>query len=148
MKRSVVEHAVFGVLGGLVYMGIEVLWRGRSHPTMLLLGGVCFVVIGRLNERQGCAPPLWAQAVAGGDAAGAGDGTDRKPVAGMECVGLQRYAPQFYGADLPALQPGLAAAERRGRKAGGRAARPGGPHMDSGMAVSGRVPTGAEQANR
>ncbi len=65
MKRSVVEHAVFGVLGGLVYMGIEVLWRGRSHPTMLLLGGVCFVVIGRLNERQGCAPPLWAQAVAG-----------------------------------------------------------------------------------
>ena len=64
MKRSVVEHAVFGVLGGLVYMGIEVLWRGRSHPTMLLLGGVCFVLIGLLDEVQEH-PPLPLQMLQG-----------------------------------------------------------------------------------
>ena len=59
--RSLALHSGMAVLGGLAYMGVELLWRGRTHWTMGVLGGVCFVVIGRLNERQGCAPPLWAQ---------------------------------------------------------------------------------------
>ncbi len=37
-------------LGGSIYFGIEVLWRGYSHWTMFILGGLCFVLIGALNE--------------------------------------------------------------------------------------------------
>ena len=33
------------MLGALGYGGIEMLWRGRTHWTMLLLGGACFVLI-------------------------------------------------------------------------------------------------------
>ncbi|MBQ9412707.1 MAG: hypothetical protein IJU29_06395 [Oscillospiraceae bacterium] len=33
------------LVGGLGYGGLEILWRGHTHWTMLLLGGVCFTVI-------------------------------------------------------------------------------------------------------
>lgn len=36
--------------GGATYVALEVLWRGYSHWTMLLLAGVLFIVIGLLNE--------------------------------------------------------------------------------------------------
>ena len=39
------ELFVSFVLGGLGYGGLEILWRGHTHWTMLLLGGVCFVGI-------------------------------------------------------------------------------------------------------
>lgn len=48
--KKVWEHLLIGVLGGLLYIGLEVLWRGHSHWTMFLLGGICFVSIGLLNE--------------------------------------------------------------------------------------------------
>ena len=50
--------------GGAVYVCIELLWRGRSHWSMALDGGVCIVLIGLLDE---LAPglPLSAQAMLG-----------------------------------------------------------------------------------
>lgn len=57
-------HVLMGVFGGLVYMGIEILWRGHTHWTMGLLGGVCFVFIGLLDEIQDH-PPLWLQMLEG-----------------------------------------------------------------------------------
>ena len=38
-------------LGGSAYMTLEFLWRGRSHISMFLLGGTCFLVMGQLNRR-------------------------------------------------------------------------------------------------
>ena len=35
-------------LGGAGYMTLEFLWRGRSHGSMFLLGGICFTAIGKL----------------------------------------------------------------------------------------------------
>ena len=32
-------------IGGLAYGVIELLWRGRTHWTMLLAGGVCFLLM-------------------------------------------------------------------------------------------------------
>lgn len=40
---------LFGI-GGLVYNGIEILWRGYTHWTMFILGGLCFVLLGLINE--------------------------------------------------------------------------------------------------
>lgn len=38
------------LVGGLIYFWIEVLWRGYSHWSMFLLGGLCFVLCGLINE--------------------------------------------------------------------------------------------------
>lgn len=38
------------LLGGRLYTWFEVLSRGRTHWSMFLLGGICFVVMGMLNE--------------------------------------------------------------------------------------------------
>lgn len=37
--------------GGLSYMILEFLWRGRSHYSMFLLGGACFLLVGCLGNR-------------------------------------------------------------------------------------------------
>lgn len=37
-------------IGGFSYVGVEFLWRGRSHWTMFIVGGLCFVLIGALND--------------------------------------------------------------------------------------------------
>ena len=31
-------------------MGLELLWRGRSHGSMFVAGGVCFLLLGKLNS--------------------------------------------------------------------------------------------------
>ena len=36
--------------GGAGYIGLEMLWRGRSHYSMFLAGGVCFLLLGRLSK--------------------------------------------------------------------------------------------------
>lgn len=38
------------LIGGAVYTGLEMLWKGQSHWSMFLLGGICFVIMGLLNE--------------------------------------------------------------------------------------------------
>ena len=62
--RNILLHAGMGVLGGLVYMGIEILWRGHTHWTMGVVGGLCFVLIGLLDEWQEH-PPLLIQMMQG-----------------------------------------------------------------------------------
>ena len=37
-------------IGGFLYYMIEILWRGYSHWTMFILGGLCFVLVGFINE--------------------------------------------------------------------------------------------------
>lgn len=43
-------------VGGGVYTSLELLWRGRSHWTMFVLGGGCFLAIGELGKRCGDLP--------------------------------------------------------------------------------------------
>lgn len=38
------------LIGGRLYTWIEILWRGRTHWSMFILGGICFVIMGLLNE--------------------------------------------------------------------------------------------------
>lgn len=63
MKKLLV-HIPIAVIGGLTYMGIEILWRGHTHWTMGVLGGLCFVLIGLLDEVQDH-PPMLLQMVQG-----------------------------------------------------------------------------------
>ena len=48
--RYVLKSTILAVIGGLIYILIELLWRGHTHISMFILGGVCFVAIGLINE--------------------------------------------------------------------------------------------------
>lgn len=39
-------------LGGMLYSGLELLWRRRSHGSMFTLGGLCFLIIGAIERRS------------------------------------------------------------------------------------------------
>jgi uncharacterized membrane protein len=39
-------------LGGGAYVALELLWRGRSHYSMFLAGGTCFLLLGILRRAK------------------------------------------------------------------------------------------------
>ena len=51
--------------GGFIYVLIELLWRGYSHWTMFIVGGLCFVLIGLINEFYTFEMPLIQQMIIG-----------------------------------------------------------------------------------
>ena len=59
------KEIILGFIGGLLYIGIELIWRGFSHWTMFALGGLCFVRLGRINEVIPWNMPLWQQMLIG-----------------------------------------------------------------------------------
>lgn len=63
--KETVENAVLFCVGGIVYIVIELLWRGYSHWSMFFLGGLCFLVIGWLNERMEWETPLLLEMLLG-----------------------------------------------------------------------------------
>ena len=63
--KGIAKGTALAVCGGCLYVVLELLWRGRSHWTMFILGGVCFVLIGLLNEVIPWEMPLVLQGVMG-----------------------------------------------------------------------------------
>ena len=63
--KQLLKQTALAVCGGCLYMLLELLWRGRSHWTMFLLGGLCFTLIGLLNEILPWEMPLLLQGVIG-----------------------------------------------------------------------------------
>jgi uncharacterized membrane protein len=59
------KHLVLAATGGLLYVILELVWRGRSHWTMFMLGGLCFVALGLINEVLPWDMPLWQQVLVG-----------------------------------------------------------------------------------
>lgn len=51
--------------GGSLYQVLELLWRGYSHWTMFILGGLCFVLLGLINEVLPWNMPLLLQGIMG-----------------------------------------------------------------------------------
>lgn len=49
--------------GGLLYILCEFVFRGYSHWTMFFVGGVCFWLIGLINEAIQWDMPLWKQCI-------------------------------------------------------------------------------------
>ncbi len=46
------KQALLFAIGGTGYVGLELLWRGRSHVSMFVAGGVCFLLLGKLNRAK------------------------------------------------------------------------------------------------
>ena len=59
--KIVFKYAILFVVGGMAYCGIELLWRGRTHWTMFIVGGICFLFCGSINEFFGWDLALWKQ---------------------------------------------------------------------------------------
>lgn len=47
---NISKNIVLFLIGGGLYFFIEILWRGYSHWTMFILGGICFIILGLVNE--------------------------------------------------------------------------------------------------
>ena len=48
--NKLLKYLSLGTLGGMIYVLIELMWRGYSHWSMFLLGGICFIALGLINE--------------------------------------------------------------------------------------------------
>lgn len=59
------KYLFLGWFGGATYVTLEVLWRGYSHWTMLVLAAAIFIVIGLLNEVWSWQTSLTLQVVTG-----------------------------------------------------------------------------------
>ena len=59
--NKLLKYYTLGTLGGTVYVFIELMWRGYSHWSMFLLGGICFIALGLINEIIPWEMPLMVQ---------------------------------------------------------------------------------------
>ncbi len=50
LYNNTLKYILLFFIGGYAYCGIEILFRGFSHISMLIAGGLSFVLIGLLNE--------------------------------------------------------------------------------------------------
>jgi uncharacterized membrane protein len=64
--KTLGKHIFLFVVGGTIYLGIELIFRGYSHYSMFFLGGLCFVCMGLINEVLSWGTPLWKQSIIGG----------------------------------------------------------------------------------
>lgn len=62
--RALRPLALIGI-GGLIYAMIELVFRGRTHWTMLIVGGLCFWLIGLVNEVMPWTVAFWKQCLLG-----------------------------------------------------------------------------------
>lgn len=70
MKKKIIKNickeAILLVIGGLIYVFMELLFRGYSHISMFFVGGIAFVLIGEINEIPVLKDyPLFYQMIAG-----------------------------------------------------------------------------------
>ena len=64
-RRRNNKYVILWAVGGLIYISLEVIWRGHSHWTMFILGGICFVALGLINEVLPWDMPLCQQVIIG-----------------------------------------------------------------------------------
>lgn len=64
--KIIAKYLFLGVIGSIIYMSLEILWRGYTHWTMGVLGGICFICLGLINELLSWETPLVLQMLIGG----------------------------------------------------------------------------------
>ena len=62
--KSVTKHALVYLAGGAAYGALELLWRGRTHWSMLAVGGLCVLILYFIATRSG--QPGWKKCITGG----------------------------------------------------------------------------------
>lgn len=63
--KTILKYIFLFLVGGLIYYLIEIIYRGHSHWTMILLGGICFIALGNINNVLSWKTPLIIQSLIG-----------------------------------------------------------------------------------
>lgn len=61
--KNIKRYSLFFILGAIGYGAIETIWRGWTHWSMLIAGGLCFVLFSIVAERFKGKPLLLKAAV-------------------------------------------------------------------------------------
>lgn len=64
--KILLKYLFLGCIGGSIYCILELMWRSWTHWTMFLLGGICFICLGLINEILSWDTPLLIQMLIGG----------------------------------------------------------------------------------
>ena len=48
--NNITKNIIIFLIFGISYYLLEILWRGYSHWTMIIVGGLCGLLIGLINE--------------------------------------------------------------------------------------------------
>lgn len=65
-QSRIPEYLFLFYFYGATYVTIEVFFREHSHWTMFLLGAICGIIIGKLNDKAPWNIPIWLQMIIGG----------------------------------------------------------------------------------
>lgn len=57
------KYLTLFLIGGIAYYFIEILYRGYSHFSMIIVGGLCFILIGSIDEFSSKEIPLLLQMI-------------------------------------------------------------------------------------
>ncbi len=57
-KKIYIEYPFIFLLGGILYMFLEILWRGYTHWTMGICGGISFLELYLIEKHFFSYPPL------------------------------------------------------------------------------------------
>ena len=49
--RLIKKCTVCFLIGGVGYGLLELIWRGHTHPTMILAGGICFIIFAIIADK-------------------------------------------------------------------------------------------------
>lgn len=61
--NNILNYFTLFIIGGVSYYFIEIIYRGYSHFSMIIVGGICFVLIGAINEFSNKEVPLLLQMI-------------------------------------------------------------------------------------
>lgn len=50
MKQKIIPYGSIFIISGLIYIMLELIWRGRTHWTMFLCAGLCGLVMANINN--------------------------------------------------------------------------------------------------
>lgn len=66
LLKNIIKYIILAIIGGIIYYCIELIYKGgHSHFTMIIVGGICFVLIGAINEIIPWEMKLWKQMLIG-----------------------------------------------------------------------------------
>ena len=110
MLKQISKYSFLFDAGGVLYVMIELAWRSWSHWTMFVLGGLCFIYLGLINEIMSWDMPLWQQVWIGAVGITALEFLTGS-LARLGCLGLQRHTGKHPGSDLSAVYSAVDAGE-------------------------------------
>ena len=61
--NNILKYFTLFIIVGISYYFIEIIYRGYSHFSMIIVGGICFVLIGAINEFSNKEVPLLLQMI-------------------------------------------------------------------------------------